>query len=168
MKVMVGGTFDPLHDGHKRLLTRSFALAGPEGQVVIGLTTDPFASKKTHPIHPFAERRADLEQFITGSITAKAGENKYATQWEVEPLSDRFGSALDADFDAIVVSEETLPVAVEINKMRRERKLRKVDIHQITCVLAEDGRWISSTRIWRGEIDVHGRLIHAEKSDNLH
>ena len=80
--------------------------------------------------------------------------------WEVEPLNDRFGSALNADFDAIVVSEETLPVAVEINRLRRERKLRKVDIHQITCVLAEDGRWISSTRIWRGEIDIHGHLIH--------
>ena len=79
---------------------------------------------------------------------------------------DRFGSALDADFDAIVVSEETLPVAVEINRLRREKKLRKVDIHQITCVLAEDGRWISSTRIWRGEIDVHGHMIHAKKPDN--
>ncbi|MGA2161238.1 MAG: phosphopantetheine adenylyltransferase [Methanoregula sp.] len=164
MKVMVGGTFDPLHDGHKRLLTRSFALAGPEGEVVIGLTTDAFASRKTHPIHPFAERKADLETFITFSIIAKAEENKYATHWEVVPLSDRFGSALDADFDAIVVSEETLPVAVEINRLRRERKLRKVDIHQITCVLAEDGRWISSTRIWRGEIDVHGHLIPAAKS----
>jgi len=130
---------------------------------VIGLTTDTFARKKTHPIHPFAERRAELEQFISGGITEKAERNKYATHWEIEPLSDRFGSALDADFDAIVVSEETLPVAVEINRLRRERKLRKVDIHQITCVLAEDGRWISSTRIWRGEIDVHGHLIPAEK-----
>ncbi|MFY9750459.1 MAG: phosphopantetheine adenylyltransferase [Methanoregula sp.] len=159
MKVMVGGTFDPLHDGHKRLLTRSFELAGPEGQVVIGLTTDPFASRKTHPIHPFSERKADLEAFIAAVITTQAAQKKYATHWEIEPLGDRFGSALDADFDAIVVSEETLPVAVEINRLRRERKLPKVDIHQITCVLAEDGRWISSTRIWRGEIDVHGHLI---------
>jgi len=80
-------------------------------------------------------------------------------KWAVEPLNDRFGSALDEDFDAIVVSEETLPVAVEINRLRHERGNKKVDIHQITCVLAEDGRWISSTRIWRGEIDVHGNLI---------
>ncbi|HOX34896.1 MAG TPA: phosphopantetheine adenylyltransferase, partial [Methanoregulaceae archaeon] len=60
---------------------------------------------------------------------------------------------------AIVVSEETLPAAIEINRLRREKKKRKVDIHQITCVLAEDGRWISSTRIWRGEIDIHGKLL---------
>ncbi len=160
MKVMVGGTFDPLHDGHKRLLTRSFELAGPEGQVVIGLTTDSFASRKTHPIHPFAERKAELEAFISSVISTRAVQKKYATHWEVEPLGDRFGSALDADFDAIVVSEETLPVAVEINKLRRGKNLRKVDIHQITCVLADDGRWISSTRIWRGEIDAHGHLIH--------
>ena len=78
----------------------------------------------------------------------------------IEPLNDRFGSALDADFDAIVVSEETLPVAVEINQLRKEKKRKKVDIHQISCVLAEDGRWISSTRIYRGEIDVHGHLMH--------
>ena len=159
MKVMVGGTFDPLHDGHKRLLTRSFELAGPEGQVVIGLTTDSFARRKTHPIHPFAERKAGLEAFVAGVISTRAVQKKYAPQWEVEPLSDRFGSALDADFDAIVVSEETLPVAVEINKLRRGRGKRKVDIHQISCVLAEDGKWISSTRIYRGEIDVHGRVL---------
>jgi pantetheine-phosphate adenylyltransferase len=129
---------------------------------VIGLTTDAFASHKTHPIHPFSERKADLERFIADGIMASAPEKKYATCWELEPLSDRFGSALDADFDAIVVSEETLPVAVEINKMRRAKNLRKVDIHQITCVLAEDGRWISSTRIWRGEIDTHGHLIRTQ------
>ena len=149
---MVGGTFDPLHDGHKRLLDRSFSIAGPDGYVVIGLTTDSFASKKVHPIRPFSLRKGELEQYITSG--------NYSTRWLVEPLNDRFGSAITADFDAIVVSEETLPVAVEINKVRKDNKKRKVDIHQISCVLAEDGRWISSTRIYRGEIDVHGHMMH--------
>ena len=148
---MVGGTFDPLHDGHKRLLTRSFEIAGPGGHVVIGLTSDSFASHKTHPIHPFATRKADLEQYISSTINS--------TKWVVEPLNDRYGSAIDADFDALIVSEETLAVAIEINKLRREKGRKKVDIHQISCVLAEDGRWISSTRIYRGEIDVHGHLL---------
>jgi pantetheine-phosphate adenylyltransferase len=152
MKVMVGGTFDPLHDGHKRLLDRSFSIAGPDGYVVIGLTTDSFASRKVHPIRPFSVRKEELEQYITGG--------NHPTRWLVEPLNDRFGSAISADFDAIVVSEETLPVAVEINRVRKENKKKKVDIHQISCVLAEDGRWISSTRIYRGEIDVHGHMMH--------
>jgi len=148
---MVGGTFDPLHDGHKRLLARSFEIAGPGGRVVIGLTSDSFASRKTHPIRPFATRKADLERYISHTI--------HSTHWTIELLNDRYGSAIDADFDALIVSEETLKVAVEINKLRREKGRKKVDIHQISCVLAEDGRWISSTRIYRGEIDVHGHLL---------
>ena len=148
---MVGGTFDPLHDGHKVLISRSFELAGPQGHVVIGLTTDSFASRKIHPIRPFEVRKSELEQYINS--------RNFPTPFIVEPLQDRFGSALDAEFDAIIVSEETLPVAVEINKLRREKGRKKVDIHQISCVLAEDGRWISSTRIYRGEIDIHGHMM---------
>jgi pantetheine-phosphate adenylyltransferase len=151
MKVMVGGTFDPLHDGHKRLLDRSFSIAGPGGHVVIGLTTDIFAGRKTHPIRSFDLRKKELEQYLAAS-----GHQGF----RIEPLNDRFGSAIDADFDGIVVSEETLSVAVEINRLRKEKNRKKVDIHQISCVLAEDGRWISSTRIYRGEIDVHGHMMH--------
>lgn len=151
MKVMVGGTFDPLHDGHKRLITRSFELAGSNGTVTIGLTTDLFAARKSHPVRPFHERRESLEKFI--------GDCRFLASWSIEPLNDRFGSAIDTEFDALVVSEETLPIAGEINRIRREKGRPKVDIHQITCVLADDGHWISSTRIYRGEIDDHGRLI---------
>ncbi|ACL17811.1 phosphopantetheine adenylyltransferase [Methanosphaerula palustris] len=151
MKIMVGGTFDPLHDGHKRLLSRSFQLAGPKGTVIIGLTSDRFASQKVHPVRPYEKRKEELTRFIE--------ESGFQAAWSVEPLEDRFGSALKIDFDALIVSEETLPVAMEINTLRRKEGRRKVDIHQITCVLADDGRWISSTRIYRGEIDPHGRVI---------
>lgn len=151
MKVMVGGTFDPLHDGHKKLIARSFEIAGSEGTVIIGLTTDSFAGRKHHLIRSYEQREADLMQFIRDA--------EFDSRWLIEPLNDPFGRTLEEEFDALVVSEETLAVAMDINSLRRKKGMRKVDVHQISCVLAEDGRWISSTRIYRGEIDRHGRLI---------
>ena len=152
MKVMVGGTFDPLHDGHKRLITRSFELAGKKGEVTIGLTNDQFARRKSHPVQEYSVRKASLKGYIESC--------GFSACYEIEPLNDRYGSAVSEDFDALVVSEETLPIAHEINILRHAIGKRKVDIHQITCVLAEDNRWISSTRIYRGEIDVHGHLLN--------
>jgi len=148
---MVGGTFDPLHDGHRLLISRAFDLAGPEGEVTIGLTSDPFAHRKTHPIHPYQIRYNNLIEFINSL--------NVSTLWDVEELSDQFGSSLVSDFDALVVSEETFPVGKIINQKRRELNKPCVEIHMIRCVLAEDGKWISSTRIWRGEIDAHGKVI---------
>lgn len=152
---MVGGTFSPFHAGHRRLLERTFALAGRNGEVVIGLTTDEFAGRKRHPVMPFAGRRRVLEEFIRGCGTS--------AQWVIHPLSDRFGPAVEDDFDALVVSEETAAVAQEINRIRKEQGRRKVDIHQIACVFAEDGRWISSTRILAGEIDPEGHIVKGKE-----
>lgn len=148
---MVGGTFDPLHGGHRKLLERSFELAGENGTVIIGLTTDRFAARKRHPVRAYEERKERLIQFIERS--------GWTARYLIEPLNDRYGRAAEEDYDALVVSEETLPVGIEINRLRQERGLKKVDIHQIACVLAEDGKWISSTRILKGEIDPEGRVV---------
>ncbi len=151
MKVMVGGTFDPLHDGHQMLLSRAFEIAGQEGHVVVGLCSDAFAKRKSHPVRSYEKRLQELISFLQ-RCTPEA-------TWEIEELNDRFGSTLESSFDVLVVSEETIQTAHEINCIRHERGRPCVEIHQIRCVLAEDGKWISSTRIYRGEIDRHGKLI---------
>ncbi|MCP1663109.1 MAG: phosphopantetheine adenylyltransferase [Methanocalculus sp. MSAO_Arc1] len=151
MNVMVGGTFDPFHVGHKVLLTRSFEIAGKGGFVTIGLTSDDFASAKTHPVRPFEDRLRELDAWIS-SAGFPAGHR-------IECLTDRFGSALTEDFEALVVSEETFPVAEEINRIRGRKGMKKVDIYQIHCIMADDGKIVSSTRICRGEIDLEGHPI---------
>ena len=148
MKVMVGGTFDFLHIGHQLLLTRAFMTAGDGGSVVIGLSSDSFAARKQHPVRPYEVRLAELKAWITSK--------NFRASYVVEPLYDQFGSALSLDFDALVVSYETVSVGNLINRKREEAGRKPVDLYQIQCVLADDGKAVSSTRIYQGEINRFG------------
>jgi len=151
MKVMVGGTFDPLHIGHQLLLKRAFDTAGINGYVIIGLTSDQFAvPRKQHRVRSFDVRKRELIEWIE-----KSG---FSATYTIEPLNDQFGSALSIDFDALIVSYETFPVGNLINQMRKKAGLHMVDLYQIQCVLAKDGKAVSSTRIYRGEINRYGEL----------
>jgi len=42
MRIAIGGTFDPLHDGHKKLLKKAYELC-EGGEIVIGVTSDKMA-----------------------------------------------------------------------------------------------------------------------------
>ena len=151
MRVMVGGTFDPLHIGHQHLLTRAFMTAGLGGHVVIGLSSDEFAARKQHPVRSYKVRLAEL----TNWINTKKSDATY----EIEPLFDQFGSALTQDFDALVVSIETFPVGNLINEKRKAMKKKMLDLYQIQCVMAKDGKVVSSTRIYKGEINRYGEPV---------
>ncbi len=80
--------------------------------------------------------------------------------FQIAKLDDSYGSTIyEDDFDAIVVSEETEPTAIEINEIRKNKGMKALDIIVISFVYAEDGIPISSTRIRKGEIDTKGHLL---------
>jgi len=155
MRVAVGGTFQPLHDGHKLLLRTAYGLGG---DVDLGLTSDRMShSARVRDVEPYAEREQRLRDWIRKSLGVEP---------HIVKLEDPYGSALTEDYDFIVVSPETYPVAAKINQLRKEKGLKPIAIVRVDYVLAEDGKPISSTRIVRGEIDSHGNLMRKEGNES--
>ena len=151
MNVALGGTFDPVHDGHRALFERAFEL----GDVTVGLTSDDLAPKTRHDdrhVRPYDDRKAALEAEL--AEFAEAHGRGYA----VRRLDKPTGIATEAKFDVLIVSPETETGGKRINEIRRERGLEPLELEVVDHVYAEDGEIISSTRIVRGEIDEHGHL----------
>lgn len=148
VRVVIGGTFAFLHKGHMALIRKAFEIGS---YVYIGLITDDYASrlKSRETVPVYSEREKALRDFVRG----------FGKRYDIEPLSDRYGPSTTGDFDAIVVSAETLPTALEINRIRKRKGLRELAITRIAYVLSSDSIPISTSRIVRGEIDRYGNRI---------
>jgi len=141
-KVVVGGTFDNLHKGHREFLSEASAL----GKVKVGLTSDEMARRtKGVEVEGYEERKKNLLEFLPEA--------------EIEKIDDPLGFALYEDFDYIVVSEETRPRAERINNERKEMEKPEIEIVEVDLVRAEDGKPVSSSRIRSGEIDKEGNVL---------
>jgi pantetheine-phosphate adenylyltransferase len=145
-KVALGGTFEPLHEGHKKLIEVAMSL----GEVTIGVTNDDLARKRLRSVLPYEIRAENIKRYIL---------SRYGLKPEIIRIDDVYGNTLDVDFDYIVVSPETYDVALVINRKRRELNKREIEIIKVDFILAQDGKPISSTRIKCGEIDRFGSLI---------
>ena len=154
MNVALGGTFDPVHDGPRKLFDRAFEL----GDVTVGLTTDELAPQTRHVdryVRPYEARERDVEAEIA-PIAASHGR-----EFTIRPLDAPTGIAVEPTFDALVVSPETRGGAERITEIRESRGRDPLEIVVVDHVLADDGDRISSTRILAGAIDEHGRLTPA-------
>lgn len=120
-KAALGGTFDQLHNGHRKLLTLAAAFCADT--LVVGITGDVMLQKKKNAdmIAPYGERKAGVARFL--------GIVKPALALDLCELSDPFGPTVtDPDIQAIVVSSETITGAYKINEVRVSKGFRPLDI----------------------------------------
>jgi cytidyltransferase-like protein len=120
-KAALGGTFDQLHNGHRKLLT--LAAASCKDTLVVGITGDVMLQKKKNAsaIAPYGKRKDGVAEFLA---LVKPG-----LALDLCELSDPFGPTVtDPDIEAIVVSSETVPGAHKINEVRVSKGFRALDI----------------------------------------
>ncbi|MDH5807152.1 MAG: pantetheine-phosphate adenylyltransferase [Candidatus Methanomethylicaceae archaeon] len=148
--IAVGGTFDYLHKGHKKLILTAFE----KGEfVIIGITSDDFLKKINKPHDKdLIQRISQIKNFLI--------ENGLLERARIIILEDYYGPIIkDPSIEALVVSKETLPRAEEANIIRKKLGMNEMKIYVVDYVLANNGLPISSTRIRNKEIDEEGNLI---------
>lgn len=151
-KVLVGGTFDFFHDGHRALLRKAYEIGE---RVCIGICSDSMQEllqKDAAGVSPLAVRLWSVLNFLH--------ENGWLGRTEIVVINDPFGPGVkDREAEAVVVSPETRTRAEQMNEIRKKNNLPPLEIVEVPFVLAEDGKPISSIRIRYGEIDEHGKVI---------
>jgi len=150
MKVCFSGTFNVLHKGHKKLIEKAIETAGKNGIVYIGITDGEMLQKKQF-LKPLNQRLEVIKKYLKAK-----GFDK---QVVIKVIYDKYGPAIKENYDAIIVSDDTINNAEDINKKRIANGLNQLKIIKIPHVLAKDKKPISSTRVLKKEIDEEGRIL---------
>lgn len=128
--VVLGGTFDRLHNGHKILLSE--AILHCTDKLTVGVTDTNMLKSKIlwELIQPTAKRITTVKDFLE--------DVDPSIKYEVVPISDMYGPTKDdPNLDLIVVSEETVRGGEKVNEIRLQRNLSKLDVHVVKLMADE-------------------------------
>lgn len=134
--IVVGGTFDLLHEGHKAFLRYAFSLAE---MVYVTITSDRYTKEHKPNTSPFALREENVRKFLQ--------EEDLLLRAQIFPIDSVFGIAerKDIPLEAIVVTDDTYKGAEAVNKKRKEVGLPPLRIEVMDRIAGTGGILLSST-----------------------
>jgi cytidyltransferase-like protein len=153
--VCVGGTFDGLHYGHRKLLTLAVSSVTPiAGRLYVGVTADEMLRSKAYAEYipscdvRMASVRAFLNRLAPGMID----------RVRIRPIVDAYGPAGHPGerFDALVLSHETLHTGQLLNQ-HRAQNLGLAPL-QLLCTRRTEAHGMSSTALRRLRSQQQERL----------
>ncbi|KAN0021773.1 hypothetical protein ACTFIU_003917 [Dictyostelium citrinum] len=123
--VVLGGTFDRMHPGHKVMLTMAALVCSDYMEV--GVTDNSILTSKKYNelITPFefrTEKTLNFLKLINPSV-------EYNMLKLLEPYANTMTSK---KLECIVISPEVYKTAIKINTVRRESKLKPLEIYSIS------------------------------------
>lgn len=159
--VVLGGTFDHFHKGHRIMINTAFRLGN---RVTIGVATGKLLDKKLmkSSIESFNKRKFGVKRYISS-------DRKKNNRYKIVSFSDIYAQTLtDKSYEAIIVSRATLGNANKINIKRKEKGFPEMRIVVVGNILDESGKLLSSERIRAGEVNKEGLVYENLFKKNLH
>ena len=161
-KVAVAGTFDGMHYGHRKLLTLAISSVSPQnGELVIGVTVDEMLKHKSfsEDIPKLEERMKGVRDFVYRLAPGIKNRVRFI------PIADEYGppgtTEEGPNFDALVLSHETLDNGHKLNKHRTQN----LGLEPLTllCTRRTEPHGMSSTALRRRRRE---RKLRREKSQS--
>ncbi len=159
-RIVIGGTFDALHKGHKEYIRMAFEISK---NALIYVSSDGFANKnKKYKILPYEFRKQRIQQFID-ELCEQLGKK---IEYSIRPLPSRrhLGKDLSNKNDDgskithALVTSEYYDLFLEFNRLRKKRKLKEIRIVTKPRSRTSDNMDISSSNIRQGY--VHDRACN--------
>ena len=147
--VIVAGTFDGLHSGHKQLLQFAFSVGE---HVYVTITSDIYTKNYKPNASSFEKRKRDVERFLL--------EENLLRRAMIMPINDGFGIAIDKSLpiDALIVTSETFIGGEKVNAKRESLGLSPLKLVVTPVTIGETGLRISSSHLKTGIINERGEI----------
>lgn len=129
--VVLGGTFDRLHHGHKILLSEAVLRCCKK--LTVGVTDVPMLkSKKLWELIESTEIRIHKVSNFLEDVSPHI-------QFDITPITDMYGPTKDdPTFQMLVVSAETARGGDKINEIREKNGLNKLDVYYVPLLENDD------------------------------
>lgn len=139
----IGGTFDHLHDGHKILL--SLGVFGASHKVIVGITGPKLLTNKKYSevLETFEERQYRVVSYLKKVMN-------FDLRFEIFQINDVCGpTGYVEDINLLVVSDESSKGGEFVNKTRREKGYKELDIIVIKVIGDENS---NENNNWQGKL----------------